>query len=106
MTDREFLQSLSLCPVCGKEKLMGDEKECLMCRAYKYGKLYRFRLEHPNYAKEHRMNTYYKHVENHECTNCGVKLEDDYKYKMCEKCLRRARNNLRRSRQSRGMGSV
>lgn len=106
MTSRAFYQSISICPVCRKEKLFGDEKECLLCRAKKYDYLIKFRADNPTYAKDHRKQTYYRRVENHECTYCGAKLEDGYEYRMCEKCLRKQRNNLRRSRESRGQGRV
>lgn len=29
---RAFLRSLGICPVCGKEKLFGEEKQCIECR--------------------------------------------------------------------------
>ena len=29
---RAFLRNLGICPVCGKEKLFGDEKQCIECR--------------------------------------------------------------------------
>ena len=34
MNDREFYQSLGICPSCKKNRIMGDEKLCPECRAY------------------------------------------------------------------------
>lgn len=82
MTDREFYQSIKICPNCHKEKLYGQEKECLMCRAYKYTNLIRFRESHPNYSKEKMKTRYYLRISLHRCTQCNKQLEDDYEYRM------------------------
>lgn len=106
MTDRRFYQSIGICPNCHKERLYGDEKECLKCCSEKYAYLRKFREEHPDYDKNKRAITYKKRSLNHQCTQCGVQLDTDYKYKMCSKCLIRARVNLKLSRERRGMGGL
>ena len=101
--DRRFYQQMGVCPVCRKESLFGDEKECLECRATKYIESRKFRIKHPNYHSEWRRNLYKKRSENHQCTYCGIDLDDDYKFKMCPKCLNKNKLLLRKSRARRGI---
>ena len=101
--DRKFYQKMGVCPECRKETLFGDEKACLKCRAIKYAKCRQFRKEHPRYDADRRMIQYKERANNHQCTACGLQLDDDSKYKMCPKCLNRNRINLRRSRATRGV---
>lgn len=102
-SDREFFQNIGICPVCRKRKLIGDEKECLNCRTIKYSKNRKWVNEHPNYHSEWRMNKYNERSKNHQCTYCGTPLDDDYKFKMCPKCLNKSKLTLQRSRARRGI---
>lgn len=104
--DRKFFQSLKICPACKKERLYGDEKECLSCRTIKYAYCRNFRKKHPGYDKDRRRNEYMKRSEKHQCTACGIQLEEDYQFKMCPKCLNRNKINLRRSRAARGCANA
>lgn len=106
MTDRRFFQSIGICPVCCKEKLFGEEKECQQCQAKRYARVIKWRKEHPGYDKLKRMQTYYKHIANHECSICGTKLDTDYKFKSCPKCLAKNKINLKRSRERRKVNGV
>ena len=95
MTSRQLLQEAGICPDCLNERLYGDEKVCELCKAKKYATLRDFRKKHPDYDKNKRKITYHDRVENHQCTQCGVQLEDGYAYKMCQRCLVKNRNSLR-----------
>lgn len=97
---REFYKQHGLCPRCGKNKLIGDEKNCLECSAYGYEVTMRSRrskgVEHYNKAhadwarKEHA-----KRLENGICTRCG-KRKADYGYKTCGICREKMRNQKRK----------
>lgn len=104
--DRRFYQKMGVCPVCRKESLFGDEKECPECRVIKYIESKKFRAKHPDYHAKRRMNLYKNRVANHECTYCGKPLDDDYKFRMCVKCRIKQNNYLRLSRERRGQGGV
>ena len=96
MTNREFYQSISICPVCHKEKLYGDEKECLECRATKYVQLRDWRRKHPNSYAEQRKEKYFARVNNHLCIQCGISLPETETRVMCCKC--RIKHNLNQQR--------
>lgn len=106
MTDRRFYQSIGICPVCKKEKLFGEEKECQACQANRYYRVLNYRRKHPKYDKIKRMETYYRRSEKHQCTNCGIQLANDYQYKMCPKCQTKNKLALRRSRERRGLSGL
>ena len=43
MNDREFYQSLGICPSCKKNRILGDEKQCPECRCYHAEAMERYR---------------------------------------------------------------
>lgn len=92
MTDREFYQSIKVCPVCHKEKLYGEEKECINCRTNKYISLRDWRIKHPNSYAEKRKQKYMDRVSKHLCIQCGSILPQNDKRVMCSKC--RLKHNL------------
>ena len=94
MTNRQFYQSLGICPECRKEKLFGDEKECLECRVKKYISVRKYRKEHPRYDADKRLILYRQRSNDHQCTYCGLPLDDDYQFKMCTKCRRKSNMQL------------
>ena len=106
MTDRRFYQSIGICPVCHKEPLFGEEKECQKCQTIRYARVIKWRKEHPGYDKNKRKERYHKRLDNHECTYCGQKLDDNYEFKMCPKCLIKSRLSVKRSRERRGVSGI
>lgn len=46
--DYKFYQNIGICPICHKEKILGDEKICLLCSAERYS--YRNEHKHGGYA--------------------------------------------------------
>lgn len=55
---------------------------------------FKFRIKHSE-----QMRTRYEHLKSeHRCTMCGVLLEEDYKYLLCEKCRSKSREANKRSR--------
>ena len=101
----KFYQKMGVCPMCRKTTLIGEEKFCPDCRAIKYTWQIKWRKEHPNYNKEKRRELYQMRSEMHLCTYCGIQLTDDYRFKMCPKCLNKTKMQLRRSRAKRGLGN-
>lgn len=97
---REFYKQYGLCPRCGKNKLIGDEKNCLECSANGYEQTMRNRREkgvehynklHAEWERKERV----KREENHLCVRCG-KRKADYGYKTCGICREKIRNYKRK----------
>lgn len=86
---RKYYLSIGVCPVCKKEKLVGDEKQCITCRLK--AKEYREKHVYPNqkqYADRHK--TYLKELykvraEKGICTRCGKRKAEPGK-KKCAIC--------------------
>ena len=91
---REWLLSYGYCPTCGKEKLMGDERKCVLCRAreaeLQQQARERNRDAYNKYARENSQKRRDFRRENGLCTKCGAELKDD-KYKRCERCRAKGR---------------
>lgn len=72
---RKYYLSIGICPVCRKEKLYGDEKQCLSCSLK--AKEYRENHTYPNqkqYVENHKIysrNLYKYRSEKGICTRCG-----------------------------------
>lgn len=84
---REFYKKNGLCPRCGKNKLFGDEKECLECKEKAYEAVMKNRNK-DDYNKTHRewaRKEHQKRIENGICTRCG-KRKPDFGYKTCGIC--------------------
>lgn len=102
---RHYYQSIGRCPRChGKNKLMGNEKNCPECRAklWEYGNKYK--ETHPEFVKKKQQmdrdrRNYRK--EHHLCVNCGEPLGDS-NYKNCDKCRVYNMLRMRKSRCSSG----
>ena len=87
---RIFYKQNGICPVCGKERLFGDENQCISCRqkAYerrkpltdeqkeRYGKCFR----------EQQNSLYKERAESGICTRCGKYKAENGK-KKCRICL-------------------
>ena len=99
--NKEYCEKHKICPICHKNKILGDEKRCPECRANKYNS-YSLRISmDPEYHK-HRLEISKKSDEkriayrkaNNLCSRCGKELtEADKGFVNCKKC--RVRNMLR-----------
>lgn len=63
---RAFCRSVGICPVCQKNKLFGDERNCPECRAKNYAR----NLNKPNIVR-HINTTHYKRKTEGLCIKCG-----------------------------------
>lgn len=94
---RAFFKNIGICPICRKNKLFGDEKSCLECRAKRIQK----KNITEEYLESRRKKQREKHrycVENGICTRCH-KRKAVYNRKKCEICLEydRVKQALRRN---------
>lgn len=87
MSDREFLISVGICPMCTKNKLFGGEKSCPECRA-KMAEYMAVKRENPEYLKEfygYMKQLRKERASKDRCTHCGKEKPAD-RYVQCEKC--------------------
>lgn len=96
--DREFYKDLGICPVCRKNRLFGDEKSCLECKAnetnYKALKREDNRIEYNLYMKSYNKRIYEERKKIGVCTTCG-KRKSEKGFATCDTC-RMKRLNKRR----------
>ena len=86
---RAFCRSVGICPVCQKNKLFGDERNCPECRAKNYAR----NLKQPKTIR--RINTtYYKRKKLGLCVKCGDK-PPEYNKTMCKRCLIKEQNRAK-----------
>ena len=94
---RKALSELGICPQCRKNKLYGDEKNCVECRAKSAEQVSKLRdknREHYNEMQRTRAKErYQKDKENGICTRCR-KRKADPGYSTCAFC----RETMRRAR--------
>lgn len=91
--NRKALKGMGYCPRCGKNKLYGDEKECIECAA----KMYEYNQSHKSEkSKDYIKIRKYKGV----CIKCGSRKPEDGKTR-CVICNISERN---RARDYRGIG--
>ncbi len=87
---RAFFESIGICPVCGKEKLFGNEKQCISCREKAYERRkplteeqkQRYGRRFKTQQKELRQ----KRIEEGLCPRCGKRKIANGK-KKCRICL-------------------
>ena len=90
--NREFYRENGICPYCGKEKLIGDEKQCISCRQKAYERKLRIKLpeekkeEYYNKFKTYMKNQYAERSNSDICTRCG-KRKAYHGRKKCKICL-------------------
>lgn len=88
--NRRFYIENGICPVCGKEKLYGDEKQCISCRQKAYERKKSSTNEQKNRYREHfreqQKSLYKERSEKGICTRCGKRKADEGK-KKCRICL-------------------
>lgn len=74
-SDREFYKSIGICPVCGKNKLYGDEKACPECRAYSANLMASKRAgnrdTYNSYQRDYSKSLYQRRKEQGICVRCG-----------------------------------
>lgn len=101
--DRAFFASIGLCPRCGKNRLYGDERNCLECAEKQYSYNVKYRQEHPEEVKQsinrcHR-SEYQKRKESGLCVRCGKResLYNDLRCGICKEkmVLRRQERRMR-----------
>lgn len=93
--NREALKGMGICPRCGRNKLWGDEKNCIECRA----KMYEYNLTH----KTKSTKNYNKiRKENGLCIKCGKKPPVKGKTK-CATCAAKERIRAREYRMRKGV---
>lgn len=73
--ERKFYAENGICPRCHKNKLFGDEKVCLECKAYSTNKTLEKRKERKEeynaYMRDYQKKEYNKRKEAGICTRCG-----------------------------------
>lgn len=104
--NRKFYLENRLCPICGKEKLEGDERNCPECRCKKWIYKTNYLNSHPEQVEkknENNRNRYKFRKENNLCVGCGCELKDQ-KYSNCEKCRIKRRMIAQRHREKGNYG--
>ena len=88
--NREFYRENGICPVCGKEKLFGDEKQCISCRQKAYERRKPLtdekKEQYSNRFKKQQKTLYTERAEKGICTRCGKRKASAGK-KKCGICL-------------------
>ena len=86
---RKWYQDNGICPRCKKNKLFGDEKNCVECTAYGYAYTMPRREENrEHYNKVHAewsKRTHQEMIDKGICTRCRNR-KADYGYKTCGIC--------------------
>ena len=93
---REFYKQNGICPRCGKNEILGDEKMCPECKARTYETVMKNR-DKDHYNKTHRewsKKEYQKRIEAGICTRCG-KRDADKGYRTCGLCREKDTNKRR-----------
>lgn len=96
--DRAWYREHGICPYCRKEKLFGDEKQCISCRLkYHYRKkpTEEQRAKRNERFREQERERYAERSAQGICTRCG-KLKAVEGRKKCGICLDKANNNRKR----------
>ena len=87
---RIFYKQNGICPVCCKERLFGDEKQCISCRQKAYDRRKPLtddqKEKYSNRFKNQQKSLYRERVEKGICTRCG-KRKADTGNKKCRICL-------------------
>ena len=93
---RKWYQQNGVCPRCRKEKLYGDEKQCLSCNEKAYVKIVPNRnREHYNEThREWSRRTHHEAIEKGICTRCR-KRKADHGRKTCGICREKERTRSR-----------
>lgn len=90
----DFVRAFKICPRCMKNKLYGDERNCLECRTKNYINREKQRRDYPEreklygqHAREKRLARYQQRKQQQLCVTCGKPLrEDEYHFSSCNLC--------------------
>lgn len=92
---REWYKSAGICPRCGKNQILGDEKACPECNSYAYSINIRINQDKKNKSHaEYSRKVYAERKAQGICTRCG-KRKSEYGYLMCGICREKDRNRKR-----------
>lgn len=93
MADREtrnFYISIGICPECRKNRLFGDERSCIECKAKKavYNKTYHSKHAErdKNKCSDYNKKVYRDRIGKGICTRCGKRKAEPMR-KKCRLCL-------------------
>lgn len=102
--NRITYRKLGLCSRCGKYEVLGDEKNCLECKAKHNNRMDEQRKVNGDKVREYNRNSYKRIAdyrrENNLCTKCGGDRDD--RYVMCSKCRAKNTETCRRTREKKG----
>lgn len=95
-TTRRVLQQNGICPRCGKNRIIGDEKQCLECnaKAYEYNINFYTREERNKQHAAWSKRTHHEMIEKGICTRCR-KRKADNGFKTCGICRAKIRQYKR-----------
>ena len=89
---RKFCKENQICLRCYEKDAytMNGRTYCSKCADI----LAKYKRETVDKCKrnEQRKALRQKHIENHECAVCGIKLQENYTYKLCERCRGKSQN--------------
>lgn len=89
LATKRFMLQIGICPVCKKNKILGDERSCPECRAKGAENKAQIRENdresYNQYMRIYHKQIYEKRKQQGLCTKCGKPL-NDRKYFTCEKC--------------------
>lgn len=95
---RKFYLSIGICPICRKNRILGDEKSCFECRAKEAERGARNRKIATNDTKirinDYKKRVYSKRLEDGMCPGCGKK-PDNKNFKLCSMCRAKKRDSKR-----------
>lgn len=87
---RQFLREIGICPICHKNALIGDERNCLECRAYYAARREKNKItlteERLQHNRDNSKKLYRNRIDNNKCTRCG-KRSPAVGRKKCAICL-------------------
>lgn len=88
--NKKFYRDNGICPVCRKEKVFGDEKQCISCRQKAYERRKPLTDEqkerYGSHFRKQQNSLYRERAENGICTRCGKRTAEKGK-KKCRICL-------------------
>lgn len=103
--ERIFYQSLGVCPVCHKNKLFGDEKQCVECKAKHYNySMSAYEKDKENYNKRRVENDRKLSAERKQkglCIRCARKKPSGDNHSYCPLCRAKAREKKNASYEKR-----
>lgn len=103
--NREFFKKLGICPICGQNKLMGDEKECPECSAKRYAENRKSAEKRKGKYKEYYKLRTEALKKDGICRGCGKRKSESGKT-YCGICLAKKRERYRIDRIKSGKDAI